>query len=89
MLNRRRFVAAATSTLALSHAGRAAAQAGTPGRICAGFPPGSSADNLARVLAQKLGSTGMPFIVENRTGAAVAWQSRTSRPRRRMASHCW
>jgi len=48
MLNRRRFVAAATSTLALSHAGRAAAQAGTPGRICAGFPPGSSADNLAR-----------------------------------------
>ena len=69
MLNRRRFVAAATSTLALPHAGRAAAQAGTPGRICTGFPPGSSADNLARVLAQKLGSTGMPFIVENRTGA--------------------
>jgi len=69
MLNRRRFVAAATSTLALAHAGRALAQAGTPGRICAGFPPGSSADNLARVLAQKLGSAGMSFIVENRTGA--------------------
>jgi tripartite-type tricarboxylate transporter receptor subunit TctC len=69
MLNRRRFVAVAASTLALAHASRAAAQAGTPGRICAGFPPGSSADNLARVLAQKLGSAGLPFIVENRTGA--------------------
>jgi tripartite-type tricarboxylate transporter receptor subunit TctC len=69
MLTRRRFVAAATSTLALGHAGRAAAQAGNPGRICAGFPPGSSADNLSRVLAQKLGSAGLPFIVDNRPGA--------------------
>jgi len=69
MLNRRRFVAAATSTLVFAPTGRAFAQASTPGRICAGFPPGSSADNLSRVLAQKLGAAGMPFIVENRTGA--------------------
>jgi tripartite-type tricarboxylate transporter receptor subunit TctC len=69
MLTRRRFVAAATSTWALAHAARATAQAGNPGRICAGFPPGSSADNLARLLAQKLGSAGQQFIVENRPGA--------------------
>jgi len=70
MLNRRRLIAAATSTLALAHAGRAVAQAsGNPGRICAGFPPGSSADNLSRVPAQKLGGADMHFIVENRTGA--------------------
>jgi tripartite-type tricarboxylate transporter receptor subunit TctC len=69
MLNRRRFVAAATSTLALAHTDRAAAQGGNPGRICAGFPPGSSADNLSRLLANKLGGAGMPYIVENRTGA--------------------
>lgn len=69
MLDRRRFVAAAASTLMVARADRAVAQAGNPGRICAGFPPGSSADNLSRVLAQKLGGAGMPFIVENRTGA--------------------
>ena len=38
--------------------------------LVAGFPPGGSADILARQLAQKLSIVlGQPFIVENRVGA--------------------
>lgn len=69
MLNRRHFVATATSALALARTGSAFAQANGTGRVCAGFPPGSSADTLSRLLAQKLSTAGTPFIVENRTGA--------------------
>lgn len=69
MLNRRHFAATATLALALPSGRTALAQVGNAGRICAGFPPGSSADTLSRLLAQKLSGKGMPFIVENRTGA--------------------
>ena len=42
-----------------------------PGRIIVGFPPGGSVDQVARVLAQELGTQlGQQFIVENRTGAS-------------------
>jgi tripartite-type tricarboxylate transporter receptor subunit TctC len=42
-----------------------------PARIIVGFPPGGSVDQVARVLAQELGAQlGLPFIVENRTGAS-------------------
>jgi tripartite-type tricarboxylate transporter receptor subunit TctC len=38
-------------------------------RIWVGFPPGGSADLLARALAQQLGSYGSQVIVENKPGA--------------------
>jgi tripartite-type tricarboxylate transporter receptor subunit TctC len=41
-----------------------------PVTLIAGFPPGGSADLLARLIAQKLSGTfGQTFIVENRVGA--------------------
>jgi tripartite-type tricarboxylate transporter receptor subunit TctC len=40
-------------------------------RILVGFPPGSSTDVAARVVANKLGETlGQTFVVENRPGAS-------------------
>jgi tripartite-type tricarboxylate transporter receptor subunit TctC len=53
---------------------KAGAQEKYPSRmvkIIVGFPPGSSADILGRVYAQKLSEIfGQPFIVENRPGAS-------------------
>jgi tripartite-type tricarboxylate transporter receptor subunit TctC len=49
-------------------------QSGYPSRpvkIVLGFPPGQATDTVARTLAQKLTeTTGQPFVVENRPGAA-------------------
>ncbi len=42
-----------------------------PGKIVAGFPPGGSVDQVARLLAQELSTQlGQQFIVDNRTGAS-------------------
>lgn len=42
-----------------------------PARIIVGFPPGSSSDIVARVVAQSLSERlGHPFIVDNRPGAS-------------------
>ena len=42
-----------------------------PVRVLVGFPPGSQADTVARLLSQKLGETmGKPVTVDNATGAA-------------------
>jgi tripartite-type tricarboxylate transporter receptor subunit TctC len=58
------------SALAATAAGLALAQpAARPLRILVGFPPGGSADLLARALAQQLGSQGVPAIVDNKPGA--------------------
>ena len=41
-----------------------------PVKIIAGFPPGGSADLIARLVAEKLGTRyGQSFVVENRAGA--------------------
>ena len=42
---------------------------GKPLRILVGFPPGGSADLLARALAQQLGQKGVTVIVDNKPGA--------------------
>jgi tripartite-type tricarboxylate transporter receptor subunit TctC len=52
----------------------AAAQTATPVlnkplRVVVGFPPGGSADNLARTLAQQLNGVATSVIVENKPGA--------------------
>jgi tripartite-type tricarboxylate transporter receptor subunit TctC len=42
-----------------------------PIHLLVGFPPGSSADSVARLFGQKLGETlGKPFVIDNVTGAA-------------------
>lgn len=66
MLNRRAFTLASAATLALG------AQAQTipkTVRILVGFPPGGSADLLARALAQQLTGYGTQVIVDNKPGA--------------------
>lgn len=65
-LLRRSFLALAATALPLA----AAAQAG-PTKILVGFPPGGSADVLARLMAEAMGpGLGSTVIVENKPGAA-------------------
>ena len=69
MLTRR---AALFTGLAVSIAGPAAAQitgGRTSVRMVVGFPPGGTADVLARVLAPRLSRDGAPMIVDNKPGA--------------------
>ena len=66
----RRDILLAGSAMAFTAASPVQAQtAGRPLRILVGFPPGGSADLLARALAQQLGSQGTPTIVDNKPGA--------------------
>jgi len=66
-MKRRSFAALAAATLALP---AALAQDRTM-RIWVGFPPGGSADVIARLLAEKLkASLGQNVLVENKPGAA-------------------
>lgn len=68
-MKRRQFAALAALTLALA-APAALAQDRTL-KIMVGFPPGGSADVIARLLAQKMAVTlGQPVIVDNKPGAA-------------------
>ena len=71
----RRALLAAFGAAVLSGPGRT--HAATPAyptkpvKVIVAWPPGSSTDTSARVLAQKLGEAlGQPFVIENRPGAS-------------------
>jgi tripartite-type tricarboxylate transporter receptor subunit TctC len=73
-LPRRRFLQAAAGAVALPVLARTGWAQSYPTRIVrliVGFPPGSSADLVARLMGQWLADRlGQPFIIENRTGLA-------------------
>lgn len=66
-LTRRQLTLAGLGALASPHL--MAQSAGKPLRILVGFPPGGSADLLARALAQSLGHKGLTIVVDNKPGA--------------------
>lgn len=50
-----------------------------PIRIISGFPPGSTADLSARIVAARMGQTlGQQFVIENRPGAASSLAAATA-----------
>ncbi|MBB5689102.1 tripartite tricarboxylate transporter substrate binding protein [Roseomonas alkaliterrae] len=76
-LDRRRLLAAATTTLLAPAAARAQAPAGwrpsRPIRAIVPFAAGGPTDLLTRMLAEPVGAAlGQPLVVENRTGAGGA-----------------
>jgi tripartite-type tricarboxylate transporter receptor subunit TctC len=74
-LPRRRFLhlaAGAAALPALSQHARAQAYPARPVRIIVGYPPGGTADIVARLMGQWLSQRlGQPFVVENRPGAGT------------------
>jgi tripartite-type tricarboxylate transporter receptor subunit TctC len=60
------------AAVALALAGAAAAQGGRTIHLIVPYPPGGSADVLARILSQQVNaSAGTNFIIENRPGAGT------------------
>jgi tripartite-type tricarboxylate transporter receptor subunit TctC len=72
-LVRRNFLALAGAAIVAPGFSRVACTQTYPARpvhVIVGFPPGSTADTLARLLGQSLAERlGQPFIIENRPGA--------------------
>jgi tripartite-type tricarboxylate transporter receptor subunit TctC len=76
-------LAAAAATLALATAAAAQQYPTKPIRVIVPFPPGGSADLVARTVGQKFSeNTKQPWIVENRPGAdtIIAMQAVKSAP---------
>ena len=68
-LTRRLLHAALLATLAPLSLGAAQAQERPPLKIVVGFPPGGSADTLARLIGEQLRDQYSSVVVENRPGA--------------------
>lgn len=68
-MNRHWILCAALASTALLAPTLATAQDKTPLKIVVGFPPGGSADTLARLVAEALRERYAPVVVENRPGA--------------------
>jgi tripartite-type tricarboxylate transporter receptor subunit TctC len=70
MIARRTVLQAAGALCAAGGLGDALAQQKPSSvRVCVGFPPGSAADVVARLVATRLSLSGTPHIVDNRAGA--------------------
>ena len=60
-----------------------------PLRILVGFPPGTTGDVIARLMAPHMGEgLGQPVVVENRPGAAAASRQKRWPDPRRTAIRC-
>lgn len=69
-MDRRQFLLSSASALVAGASFPALAQADRPIRLIVGFAPGGGADNVARLIAAHMQKSGIPTIVENKTGAA-------------------
>src|SRR5262245_60932054 len=74
-LPRRKFLrlaAGAAALPAVSRIARAQAYPSRPVHVIVGFPPGGTADIVARLMGQRLSERlGQPFVIENRPGAGT------------------
>lgn len=68
MITRRRMTSGVAGLLASIHGTLAWPQRAAV-RVCVGFPPGSAADVVARLVATRLAQSGVPHVVDNRAGA--------------------